>query len=366
MARDGARDRRLAGLVRRAQAGDRAAFDELYARTAQVQWFSLVGKVGRETAPDVLQELYLIAWKNIASVKPEAFVGYLNGIARNLCLQHFNGAGTSKRPDPTEDEALEMELAERGPVVPSDMADPAKVADGRDERARLARALREELTDEERSAVLLRYYEGMKLTEVAKALDVSLSTVKRMLNQALATLRRTMGVLPVGAAFSAALARAVEADPAPDVRLRRAADAAARGRRDDWAARAAGVAAAVAVIAVVAVAATMPRPQPVPEEPVPAAIPAETVSASADVEGPELLSVDALDGMTVVTLSDESGVARAWCESAEGDTFEPAAPQEDGAWAFLLPTGDYTLHAVDALGNESAGPLSADITPDAF
>lgn len=398
MARDGARDRRLAGLVRRAQAGDRAAFDELYARTAQVQWFSLVGKVGREAAPDVLQELYLIAWKNIASVKPEAFVGYLNGIARNLCLQHFNGAGTSKRPDPTEDEALEVELAERGPVVPADMVDPAKVADDRDEQARLARALREELSDDERNAVLLRYYEGMKLADVAEALDVSLATVKRLINQALATLRRTMGVLPVGAAFSAALARAAEADPAPGARLRAAADAAARERRGDWAAKAVGVAAVAAVVVVVGVAVTLPRPEVVPEEPVPAAVPAEAVAVPADTEGPELRDVSTLDGATVVTLADESGVARVWCENAEGDIFEPGsleegegdasgsaeeavgagdaggsdatAAVEGGAsvseWVFQLPTGEYTLHAADSLGNESTGPLSTDITPDAF
>ena len=77
----------LARLVRRAQAGERGAFDELYARTAQVQYFALVGKVGREAADDLLQELYLIAWENIASVRPRSFVGYLNATARNLCLR---------------------------------------------------------------------------------------------------------------------------------------------------------------------------------------------------------------------------------------------------------------------------------------
>lgn len=51
----------LARLVRRAQGGDRGAFDELYARTAQLQYFAILGKVGPDAAPDLLQELYLIA-----------------------------------------------------------------------------------------------------------------------------------------------------------------------------------------------------------------------------------------------------------------------------------------------------------------
>lgn len=102
-----------------------APFDELYARTAQVQYFALVGKVGREAADDLLQELYLIAWENIASVRPRSFVGYLNATARNLCLRHFKRQGTSKEPTPAEDRALEEIGAECGDVA----SDGAVVAD---------------------------------------------------------------------------------------------------------------------------------------------------------------------------------------------------------------------------------------------
>ena len=44
----------------RAQAGNRAAFEELYRRTAQAQFYLIAAKIGYEAAADVLQEQYLI------------------------------------------------------------------------------------------------------------------------------------------------------------------------------------------------------------------------------------------------------------------------------------------------------------------
>lgn len=222
----------LARLVRRAQAGERGAFDELYARTAQVQYFALVGKVGREAADDLLQELYLIAWENIASVRPRSFVGYLNATARNLCLRHFKRQGTSKEPTPAEDRALEEIGAECGDVASDGavVADPSTTVAAQDERARLAHVLREELDAEERDAVLMRYYQNMKLGEIASALDLSRATVKRRLASALEKFREKMGFAPTGVVFAELLARTVEESPAPRLRL---AQRMARARRSN-------------------------------------------------------------------------------------------------------------------------------------
>ena len=384
----------LAQLVRRAQAGDSAAFEELYARTAPVQYFSIVGRVGAEAAPDILQELYLTAWKNIASVKPRAFVGYLNATARNLCRWHFRRLGGTRAPAPVEDRVLEASEHERAAAgAGGAAADPALVAAARDERARLARALLEVLDDQERTAVLLRFYQGMKLDEVARALDVSRATAKRAMARALDKLRAKLGMLPVGAAFGDWMARAVDGTPLPqeswdqicggmDAVAPRGEAGAVRSRR---AVRAVGLCAVAVAVGGVAVAAALPRPEALPVQPASLA-----AAPAADAEGPALLEARTVDGVTCLRLSDESGVAVVWCESASGaridasrDVGADAATGIDsdvgaatgagadvdasaGEWRVSLPNDDYRLHAVDSLGNESVGDLSVDVAADAF
>ncbi len=362
--------RELARLVRRAQAGDRAAFDELYAQTAQIQYFAILGKVGPDAAPDILQELYLIAWKNLAEVRPQAFVGYLNGVARNLCRDHFKRQGGTKAPAPVDDEALEAAAHERGAVADEAVADPGAVVSSRDERARLARALREELDDRERDAVLLRYYQGMKLAEVAEELEVSRATAKRIIASALEKLRAKLGLLPVSAALGPAVAAAVEASPAPGVTLGRVGDGnVSEPRRHEWLTRTCGAAALAVAVGAAGFALFAPRAVPVPDEPVPQAEP-DTFEAPADTSGPVLAESFTEGATTVFVLRDESGVASAWCIGEDGERVEPksrpAGDAIEGEWRFSLTSGAWELHAVDALGNESSGTLSADITPDAF
>lgn len=364
--RDGERRRDVTVLVRAAQAGDRRAFHEVYLRTVQMQYFAIVGRVGREAAPDILQELYLVAWSNLDAIEPAAFVGYLNATARNLCKRHFKRQGTSKAPLPTEDEMLEAAGAERAVVAPA-AADPARRADERDEAVRLARALREELTDQERDAVLMRYYQDMKLDEIAASLAVSRATVKRILNRALATLRRKMGLLPLAPAFSALLERAVEIDRAPEGWLRRGSGSPRR----DWGGvtKLVGVAAVLLAMGAVLFAAGAPRPEVIFEQPAPLAQP-----AVADTQGPVLVESSVRDGVTVLRLADESAVAEAYCLAPDGQRFDAVWAGEAGGgegapetlWELSLPTGTYELHARDTAGNQSVGTLATAITPDAF
>ncbi|MCR2036266.1 sigma-70 family RNA polymerase sigma factor, partial [Adlercreutzia mucosicola] len=242
---------KLAELVVRAQADDRAAFEELYRRTAQAQYFTIVGRVGEEPAADILQEVYLVAWKNRAKIRPQAVLGYLSATARNLCLQHFQER--SRMADAPVTDAAGAEAVAAGDAVDGSLgtdapvqvagaavegapgrgaargqlvaqggvaeaADPAAQFSAAERRERLARALREDLSDRERDMVLMRYYLDMKVGQIAEQLDVSRNTVRNVLNQALATLRRKVGVLPMGAGLSAALADAVESPLAPGVR----------------------------------------------------------------------------------------------------------------------------------------------------
>lgn len=284
-------------------------------------------------------------------------------------------------------EASEHERA--AAVAGGAAADPALIAAARDEHARLARALLEVLDDQERTAVLLRFYQGMKLDEVARALDVSRATTKRVIARALDKLRAKMGMLPVGAALGDLLVRAVDGASLPkeswdrvcsgmDAAVPRRNAGAARSRR---AVRVVGLCAVTLAVGGVAVAAALPRPEALPAQPAPLA-----AAPAADAEGPALLEAHTVDGVTCLRLSDESGVAVVWCESASGARIDASRDVGAGAatgadsdvdtttgtgvdseeWRVSLPNDDYRLHAVDSLGNESVGDLSVNVAADAF
>lgn len=368
----------LASLVRRAQTGDEAAFAEIYELTGQAQFFLLSHKVGLEAAGDLVQELYLVTWRNIQAVQPYALLGYLNGVGRNLCREYLR---EKARNDDTlsldHEEAVEDWLnSEAGTDLRDPDADPADTVADADERVRLARALRESLDDTERAAVVMRYYQRMKIDEIAEALHTSRNTVKRTLSRALITLRQNLAVLPFGWGLGSMLAPVVGDPAAPALReLNSGAtnEKANCERRGLKAATAAVCALTVALVAgSVGFAATAPREESMPADeavsPEPAPLAEQPVAAS-DTEAPQLLDVTVEGEATALTFHDETAVAKVWCVGADGTTYEPTQTERDAAdaqrsiWFFALPSGTYEAFAIDPLGNEAAGTITCDIVP---
>ena len=73
-----------AELVRRAVAGDGAAFTALYERYARMIHGLLLARVRTADADDLLQEVFLTAWKQLEGLRDAAaFGGWLAMIARN-------------------------------------------------------------------------------------------------------------------------------------------------------------------------------------------------------------------------------------------------------------------------------------------
>lgn len=378
----------LAALVLRAQAGDTEAFRELYRRTAQAQYFNLSAKVGADAAADLLQEVYLIAWQNIGSIDPLAFVGYVRTVAHNACLRYWDSPGHARETALSDDDlaAHDARLSAR---LAREADDPATVAAAHDSYAQLAQALREVLDEREREVILLRFYQEMRIDAIAEALEVSPSTVKRTIRRALNKLRARLGDLPRGAAFPVLLAHAVETPLAHDVAPK---THRAHGTAFDWAVRAMAALSAAAVIACVGIALAMERPAVVTPETIgEAAVPtsepvAETAPAVADTTGPELVAMATERRMTVLTLTDESGIAAVHLVDERGDEYDPVAmeKQQDGAagidaggernessathphetlYRFDVTSGTYTVIATDAAGNTASGPITVTLPP---
>src|SRR6478672_3710825 len=71
-------------LVRAARGGERAAFAALYDRYARVVHGVLLARVSRDDVEDLVQDVFLTAWRRLDDLRdPAAFGGWLAMIARN-------------------------------------------------------------------------------------------------------------------------------------------------------------------------------------------------------------------------------------------------------------------------------------------
>ena len=165
-------------LVLQAQAGDRAAFDELYRRSAAAVYRTVVSMVREEnTAWDIHQNTYLLAYRNLDKLQdPEAFLPWLRRIAVNEAVKEL------KRVQPMTFTEL-AEAEEDEPQFPETRGDcqPEVELDKR-ESARLVREILDALPQKQRLVVGMYYYEEMSIREIAQALNVTQGTVKTQLH----------------------------------------------------------------------------------------------------------------------------------------------------------------------------------------
>jgi RNA polymerase sigma-70 factor (ECF subfamily) len=162
-------------LVRRAAAGEPAAFASLYDRFARPVFLTLVGLLRiREDAEDALQSTFLTAWERLPSLRrPSRFAPWLFRIARNKARDIARKRRERLLPEPPE----------------SDLLGPFRAASSRDEVSRILASLEPGT----RSLVLLRAVHGWSAEEVAVALGKSPATVRRRYAGALERLRRRTG-----------------------------------------------------------------------------------------------------------------------------------------------------------------------------
>lgn len=165
-------------LVRRAQAGDQAAFSELYQRSGAAVYRTIFSMVRDEdTAWDVHQNSYLLAWKNLGKLeKPEAFLPWLRRIAVNETVKALQKEQPLRFTELTEEDGEALPLPETRPAyLPEPELD-------RQEAARLVREILDGLPQKQRLILGMYYYEELSVREIADTLGVSQGTVKTQLH----------------------------------------------------------------------------------------------------------------------------------------------------------------------------------------
>lgn len=167
--------------------GDRAAFEALYATIAPMV-LGVITRVVRDPAQseEVAQEALVDVWRTATRFDPDrgsarAFVAV---IAHRRAVDRVRSEEAARRRD-TQDAVLDLHRP--------DAVDAGEEVIESFERRQVRNAL-DDLTDMQREAIVLAYYDGRTQSEVASLLGVPLGTVKTRIRDGLIRLRDTMGV----------------------------------------------------------------------------------------------------------------------------------------------------------------------------
>jgi RNA polymerase sigma-70 factor (ECF subfamily) len=165
----------LSDLVIDARRGDRDAFAAIYERFARAVHAVVLARVRWSDAPDVVQDVFLVAWQRLPSVRdPAAFPGWLMMIARNRATDQLR----RERP---RDEPVEIAVA------PAPTAEAHQALDA-------IRALPESY----REVLLMRLVEGMSGPEIAERTGLQPGSVRVNLPRGMKLLRERLGIAAVG------------------------------------------------------------------------------------------------------------------------------------------------------------------------
>jgi RNA polymerase sigma-70 factor (ECF subfamily) len=170
-------------LAQRCGRGDPDAFEQLYRAHAGRLYTLIVRMVASaETAEDLLQEVFLTAYRKVGNFRGDASLGtWLYRMAVNHCLDYLRGRQSkmARTTDSIEDEGI-VEPAAAAPLAASAI-----------NRLDLERAI-EQLPDGCRTAFVLHDVEGFAHHEIATLLGISEGTSKSQVHKARMKLRRML------------------------------------------------------------------------------------------------------------------------------------------------------------------------------
>jgi RNA polymerase sigma-70 factor, ECF subfamily len=166
----------LIKFIKKAQKGNDKAFLSLFQQYEQdIYRIAFVYVKNQNDALDVVQETAYRSFKSIKTLKePKFFKTWLMRIAISCAIDLLRKQKNVVRLKPNYDEFITGDEHE-------DIDLEITIRD-----------LVEQLNEEEKSVIILRFYEGMTIKEVSESLDLPLGTAKTILYRALKKLRKDL------------------------------------------------------------------------------------------------------------------------------------------------------------------------------
>jgi RNA polymerase sigma-70 factor (ECF subfamily) len=178
-------------IVTKARLGDTDAFRALVERHSRPLFrlaFRMTGN--QQDAEDVVQESFLRAWRQLGRFDERASFGtWLYRIATNCSLDVVRSRKRRSADSEVEDPVF---------ALPSGDPTPERVAMSGEVRERVAEAM-DELSAPERTAFVLRHFEGMRIEDVSRVLGCQPGAAKHSVFRAVRKLRRALEPLVSGA-----------------------------------------------------------------------------------------------------------------------------------------------------------------------
>ncbi len=175
-------------LVRRAQAGDMAAFGELVGRYQdRVYGLSTRLLTCTEDARDAAQEIFIRVFKTLPGFDLRAdFTTWLYRVATNVCLDQLRRRHRERLCSlPARDESGSQDRLQ------DDRAGPEELLLDKERQQAVRRAVAD-LPDEYRVALVLHHYQQLSYRQVAACLDLTEKTVATRIHRAKLRLRQRL------------------------------------------------------------------------------------------------------------------------------------------------------------------------------
>jgi RNA polymerase sigma-70 factor, ECF subfamily len=166
----------LLNLVKKAQKGNHKAFLALFQQYEQdIYRTAFVYLKNQSDALDVVQETAYRSFKSIKNLKePEYFKSWLIRIAISCAIDLLRMQKNVVQLKPEFQEFISGDVNED---IDLEMT---------------VRDLIERLNEDEKSVIILRFYEGLTIKEVSETLDIPLGSAKTVLYRALNKLRKDL------------------------------------------------------------------------------------------------------------------------------------------------------------------------------
>lgn len=165
-------------LIKRAIANDQNAFYELYQRSYDAVYRTVKSMVrDDDDAMDIVQDAFVKGFDSLSTLEnPDNFIPWMRRIATNKAKDWFKKKRDISFSQMADEEGNEPDFEDE-----SLEQSPEAVIDRR-ETAHLIDQILRTLSDEQRIAIGMYYYQNMSVSEIAEELGISENTVKSRLN----------------------------------------------------------------------------------------------------------------------------------------------------------------------------------------